>query len=150
MPEFTITRTIEAPLSVVWDVLHDFGDIQRWNPGVKESGLTSDGPVTEGSTRFCELAPFGGVEERVDHHEPHKRLKINIFKTRKLPISNASADFHIEESGDGTELRLHYSYTPNLLGRVLKGFVDKQMRKGIAGLAKSLQTESERMAAGKA
>ncbi len=147
MPEFTITRTIDAPLSTVWDVLHDFGDIQRWNPGVKTSKLTSEGPVAEGSTRMCEFAPFGGVRERIDHHEPHKRLLINLYETNKLPISNATADFNITEEGNGTALTLHYRYNPNLMGRMMKGVTDKQMRKGIAGLAKSLQLESEKLAA---
>ena len=33
------------------------------------------------------------------------------------------------------------------MGRFLKGFTDKQMRKGIGGMAKGLQRESERIAA---
>jgi uncharacterized protein YndB with AHSA1/START domain len=150
MPEFTITRQIEAPVEAVWEVLHDFGDIQRWSAGVKASELTSEGPVSEGSTRHCNFAPFGAVNERVDRHEPNQRLTVNIYETSKLPISGSVADFNIAPHGDGTELTLHYSYTPNLLGRLMKGYTDKQMRKGIGGLAKDLQRESERIATGPA
>ena len=57
------------------------------------------------------------------------------------------ADFNIGPDDGGTELTIHYSYTPNLLGHFLKGFTDKQMRKGIGGMAKGLQRESERIAA---
>jgi len=32
-----------------------------------------------------------------------------------------------------------------MLGRLVKGYTDKQMRKGIAGMAKGLQIESERI-----
>ncbi len=49
-----------------------------------------------------------------------------------------------------TELTLHHSYTPNLAGRLMKGYTDKQMRKGIGGLAKDLQRESERIGTGPA
>ena len=56
MPQFTITRQINAPVETVWAVLHDFGDIQRWSPGVTDSELTSQGPVREGSTRHCDIA----------------------------------------------------------------------------------------------
>ena len=73
---------------------------------------------------------------------------MNLYETSKLPISGAIADFNIATSNGGTELNLHYSYTPNLLGRLAKGYTDKQMRKGIAGLAKGLQRESECIAAG--
>ena len=148
MPEFTITRQIDAPVEKVWEVLNDFGGIQQWSPGVKHSELTSDGPVSDGSTRHCDFAPFGGVNERIERHEHHERLTVHLYETFKLPISAATADFNIEAKEGGTELNLHYSYTPNLLGRVLKGYTDKQMRKGIGGMAKGLQRESERVHAG--
>ncbi len=148
MPEFTITRHINAPVEAVWEVLHDFGDIQRWSPGVKVSELTSEGPVTEGSTRRCEFAPFGSVHERIEAHQPNERLTVHLYETFKLPITHAVADFNIAAADEGgTSLTLHYSYTPNLLGRVLRGYTHKQMRKGIGGLAKGLQVESERIAA---
>ncbi len=147
MPEFTITRHINAPVETVWKVLHDFGDIQRSSPGVTESELTSNGPVSAGSTRRCDFAPFGGVHERIDRHQPNERLTVNLYETFKLPISGAVADFNIAPEGDGTMLTLHYTYTPNLLGRLLRRYTDKQMRKGIGGMTKGLQRESERMAA---
>ena len=146
LPEFTINRRIDAPVKDVWEVLKDFGDIQRWSPGVTQSELTSHGPVSEGSTRHCDFAPFGGVNERIDRFEPNERLTVNLYETFKLPISGGVADFKIVPDGGGTELTLHYSYTPNLLGRLAKGYTDKQMRKGIGGLAKALQQESESIA----
>lgn len=145
MPKFSITRHIKAPVETVWEVLHDFGDIQRWNPGVAVSELTSDGPVSAGTTRRCEFAPFGGVNERIDLHQPNERLTVNIHETFWLPISGAVADFNIAPDDDGTVLTLHYSYTLNLLGRLVRGYTDKQLRKGIGGMAKGLQRESERM-----
>jgi len=148
MPEFTITREIDAPVDKVWEVLNDFGDIQRWSPGVTGSELTSDGPVSEGSTRHCDFAPFGGVNERIDTYTPNERMTVNIYEAFKLPISSAVADFNIAPHGDGTMLTLHYSYTPNLMGRLLKGYTDTQMRKGIGGMTKGLQRESERLATG--
>lgn len=147
MSEFTISRQIDAPLEKVWEVLHDFGDIQRWNPGVAFSELTSDGPVTEGSTRRCDFAPFGGVNERIDRHIPLERLTVHLYETWRIPISSAVADFNIAPRDGGTELTLHYSYKPNLLGRLTARFTDRLLRRGIGGLAKGLQLESERIGA---
>ena len=70
---------------------------------------------------------------------------LNLFETFKLPISGAIADFRIAPNDGGTELSLHYSYTPNMLGRLLRGYTGKQMRQGIGGMAKALQAESERI-----
>ncbi len=145
MPEFTVTRQINAPVERVWEVLDDFGDIQRWNPGVKTSELTSDGPVSEGTTRHCNFKPFGGVNERIQRHEPNQRLTVHLFETFNLPITDAVADFSIAPHDGGTELNLHYSYTLNRLGRMAKGLTGKQMRKGMDGLADSLREESERV-----
>ena len=143
MPEFTITRQINAPVEAVWHVLDDFGDIQRWNTGVNSSELTSSGPVTEGSTRHCGFKPVGAVNERIDRHLPNERLTVNIYETFKLPISAAVADFKVASNDEGTMLTLDYSYTLNRLGRLLKGYTDKRMRQGIGGMAEDLQRESE-------
>ena len=147
MPEFTITRQVEATPETVWDVLDRFGDIAQWSPGVKSSELTSDGPVREGATRHCDFAPFGGVNERIDTYIPNQRMTINLYETFKLPINGAIADFKIAAQGDGTALTIDYSYEPNRVGRVAKGSTEKQMQKGISGLADDLQRESERVGA---
>jgi uncharacterized protein YndB with AHSA1/START domain len=147
MPEFTITRQINAPVETVWEVLDDFGSIAGWSGGVKRSALTSDGPVSEGSTRHCDFSPLGGVNERIDTYVPNERMTVDLYETFKLPISNAVADFNVAATDNGTELTLHYNYTPNRMGRIAKGQTDKQMRKGIGGMADDLQQESERIAA---
>lgn len=143
MPEFTLTRQMAAPVETVWGVLNDFGDIQRWNPGVTDSHLTSQRPVAEGSTRHCDFKPFGGVDERIERYEPNQRMTVHLHETFKLPISDAVADFHLAPHDGGTELTLHYTYTLNRLGRLTKGTTDKQLRKGLGGLADALEQESE-------
>ena len=70
-----------------------------------------------------------------------------MTETFRLPISDATADFNLAPNAGGTELTLHYSYTPNLMGRVMKGTTRSQMEKGIGGLASSLKREAERTAA---
>lgn len=145
MPEFTITCEIAAPVENVWEVLNDFGNIAKWSPGVKSSELTSSGPVSEGSTRHCEFSPLGGVNERIDTYIANKQMTINLYETFKLPIAGAIADFNIAENGDSTTLTINYSYQPNRLGRIAKGSTDKQMRKGISGLADDLQQEAKRI-----
>ena len=143
MPEFTLKRTIEAPVDRVWEVLKDFGSISEWSPGVKSSELTSEGPVAEGTTRSCDFALVGSVNERIDAYEPNQRLTVNLYETFKLPISGATADFNIAASGDTTDLTLIYNYTPNRMGKLMKRTTHKQMTKGIGGLADGLKEASE-------
>ena len=58
------------------------------------------------------------------------------------------ADFNIGPHDGGTELTIHYSYTPNLLGRFLKGFTDKQPARACGrGSAAWPRVSSERVSA---
>ncbi len=143
MPEFTVSRHIDAPIEKVWEVLDDFGGIARWSPGIRTSELTSVGPVGEGTTRNCDFVGVGAVNERIDTYLPNERMTVNLYETFKLPIEGAVADFNLASVEDGTELTLHYSYTLNRLGRVVKGTTGKQMKKGINGLADDLRDASE-------
>jgi carbon monoxide dehydrogenase subunit G len=148
MPEFTVSRRIDAPIEKVWGVLDDFGDIASWSPGIKTSALTSVGPVGEGTTRNCDFVGIGAVNERIDTYLPNERMTVNLYETFKLPISDAVADFNLAAVDGGTDLTIHYSYTLNRMGRVVKGTTDKQMKKGINGLADNLRDASELSATG--
>lgn len=145
MPDFFIRHHIDASVETVWSVLDDFGDIQRWNPGVRASALTSEGPVGRGSARRCDLIPFGAVDERIERYEPGTRMTVEIHSTRKLPIANAVADIELAPTGTGTDLTIHYQYELNRLGRAMKRTVDRLLRSGLNGLAEGLTTESERL-----
>lgn len=147
MPDFTLTKQIDAPVEAVWEVLDDFGDIQRWNPGVAKSHLTTAGDVGHGTERRCEFSPMGAVHERIAHHAPGEQLTVEIYEAFKLPMKRATADFSLAPKNGGTEITLRYRYEPNLLGRLMSGPLEKQMRKGMAGLLEGLEAESVRMGA---
>ena len=147
MPEVTITKKVNAPIETVWEILHDFGDVQRWSDGVSLSELTSEGHVGEGSTRHCDLAPFGAVEERVVRHDPQERITIELYKTSKMPISYGVADISVAPDGDATEVTINLSYELNKMGRMMKGPTAKQMCKGMQNLANDVDLEALRMVA---
>ena len=147
MNDFTITHRIEAPVRTVWSVLDDFGNIADWSAGVKRSFLTTDGPVGEGTTRHCDFAPMGGVNERITAYVPGEHMTVHLYEVVKMPASEAVADFRLAADGDATVLTLDVGYTPNRLGRAAKKMTDKQMRKGMGAMAGDLVRESERLAA---
>ena len=147
MPQVTVTKKVNAPIETVWEILHDFGDVQRWSSGVTRSELTSEGPVGEGSTRHCDLAPFGAVEERIVHHDPQERITIELYETSKMPISSGVADITVAPDGDATDVTINLSYELGTMGRMMKGTTHKQMTKGMENLAASLELEALRMVA---
>jgi carbon monoxide dehydrogenase subunit G len=144
MPELTIVRRIATDPAVVWSVLDDFGDIARWSPGVKHSILTSEGPVGLGSTRHCDFVPMGQVNERIEGYELGRSMTIRLYDFVKMPLSDATAAFHLVAEGGETRLTFHCDFTPNLVGRVFGRALEKQMRKGLERLVDGLQREAER------
>ena len=140
MDNFTVSRTIDAPVNAVWNELADFGNIYVWNPGVTESYLTSDQGEGVGATRHCSLSPLGAIQERIVEWEPNRQLKINIYDFAKLPMKNAFADFRLEDLGDGrTRVDLHYEYENSALGRFIpRGYFRGQLERGMGGLLTGL------------
>lgn len=138
-----ITRHIDATTDEVWAVLDDFGGIAKWNPAVKRSAQTSEGDVGKGTTRHCDLSPIGGVNERIETYVPKQRMTVSVFETFKMPINTALADITLAAHDGGTTVTIEFDYTPNRLGRVASGTIDKQMRKGFEGLADALKQTSE-------
>ena len=145
MRQFQLSRLIHAPIDRVWNVMDDFGNIAEWNAGVSASRMLTEGEVSHGTERRCDLAPMGAVHERITRHEVGERMTIHIYKAFKLPLKEAVADFTFASKGDDTEATVDYSYTPNVFGRIMGPWLDKQLRKGIGGLLKGLQEESERV-----
>jgi hypothetical protein len=91
---------------------------------------------------------MGGVNERIEAYEPGRRMTVRLYDMVKMPLADATADFQLHPRDGGTELTFHYSYTPNLFGRLFRKAVANQMQKGLSGLVTGLQRESERIASG--
>ncbi len=146
MGHFTVSRQIDAPVDRVWEVLDDFGDIQRWNPGVTASALTTEGDVSLGSERVCELKPIGTIKERITSYKPGEQMTIHIYEMAKLPLEEGIADFALAPVNGGTEVTIDYRYTASV--RLMEPFMKKPLTKGLGGLLKGLQIESEKVASG--
>ena len=140
MPGFTVERTIDAPVDEVWAELADFGEIQKWNPGVTESYLTSEETEGEGITRHCSLKPFGSLKERVAGWHPGERLVVHIYQINRLPLKDGIADFTLHDEGEGTT-RVHIDYTYELkwwAKLMPTSLLHAQLERGFGALLKGL------------
>ena len=140
--------TIDAPKQKVWDALADFGNVQAMSPNIIISYLTSDQESGVGTQRHCDFALMGAeVEERIVDWEEGKRLKIDIYECKKLPMVTAmEAEFILEESGEQTILTGHFHYgMKNALGGLLNSILMKKMNaktwaQFLAGIKHHLET----------
>lgn len=131
MKKTIIKRTvlIDTPVSQVWDVLADFGNIQNLSPNVVKSYLTSDQQTGVGTTRHCDFATMGAqVEERIVEWQEGKSMKIDIYASKNLPMMTGMvATFELVLEGNKTKLvgTFEYSMT-NAIGGLMNNLAMKK------------------------
>ena len=108
------TIQINKPGEKIWPVLADFGNIKKFNPGLRDSFLTSEQKNGLGATRHCDLKPFGSVEERIVDWKDEQFYTVEIFEGEKLPpIKNMKGTLSITESnGEKSSVEMAISYEP--------------------------------------
>jgi uncharacterized protein YndB with AHSA1/START domain len=145
MSEFTETIHINAPVAEVWAVLADIGTISDWNPGVKASRQTTDGEVTNGSCRSCDLGGKNYLDEEVVSFEPSSKITFRITDTN-LPFASADIRFNLMIEGNGTVVEVSplYKLKFGLFGRILDVLaVSATYRKGMRDLLQGLKSHVE-------
>ena len=65
LSKITVTVQIDAPAEKVWETIADFGGISNWAPNVLSSYSTTPNNGGVDAARHCEVAGFGGVDERI-------------------------------------------------------------------------------------
>ena len=99
MNEFEIVTVIDRPVEDVFRALQDFDKAPRWNPGLAEVRLTSDGPLGVGSA-VVYVGKFLGRS----YESPSKYTE--YVANKRLVSMTTSGPFHLEvenalESVDG-------------------------------------------------
>jgi len=141
MRSISVSRTLDADTSAIWDVLADFPGISSWNSGVNASHATSEATSGVGATRHCDLAPIGALEETVQDWDPGHRLVVSIDEAKRLPIRRGRATFTLGPADAGTTVTIDYEYEAQLgTGPLL----DRQLGKGFAGFLDDLEREAQR------
>ncbi len=145
MSDFTTEIKIEAPVDRVWGTLADIGSIYEWNPGVKQSHVTTKYQDCIGAARHCDLGEKRYLDETVVDWEPHQRLTMRIVATN-LPLKTADIRFALRPAGGGTIVTVSPTYALKfgLLGRLLDLlFVRRTYVEGMRALLLGLKKHVE-------
>ena len=148
MSEFTESVQINASSDDVWAALADIGSIAVWNPGVKESRQTSNGEVTYGAGRYCNLGGKNYLQEEVVTFEPPSHITFRIVDTN-LPFDFADIRFTLSAEGEQTTVEVSplYQLKFGVVGKLLDVLLVKPTyRKGMRDLLKGLKSHVEKTA----
>ena len=89
MADIEHTISINAPCEKVWDSWDRFGDIARFNKGLRASTLLKGSPATStGARRRCDLKDGKScLMEEIASYKPQERMEIVVFDPN-LPVKS--------------------------------------------------------------
>ena len=131
MKTITVTRTINAPIEKVFDLLADHGNYQK-NFGVKESRLVKEGKPDKnglGAVRYINAGPIQ-FEEEVTFYDRPRGYDYLITKC-SAPLEHKGGQIRLESAGNATQvtwtsvLRVRVPIVGGLLTRILTGKLEQ-------------------------
>ncbi|MEM7669026.1 MAG: SRPBCC family protein, partial [Pseudomonadota bacterium] len=88
MPNFTISKKVNAPIDQVWASWDDFANIATFNPNLSKSFLFGPQPggTGVGTSRECKMADGKNwVRERITGYVPGRSIALEIIES-SMPI----------------------------------------------------------------
>ncbi|HEX2485339.1 MAG TPA: SRPBCC family protein [Myxococcota bacterium] len=137
MASVKVTDRIGASADRVWDLVRDFGGLQRWAAGIESVTLSGEGV---GAVRTLGMPGGLVLQERLEGIDERARtLSYAIVGTHPLPFDGYLATIRLAEDGDGTQVEWSSTFTPRGGAESqAAGLIEGIYRGGIAGLKKAL------------
>ncbi len=138
MATITVTKTVNAPMAIVWNSWDDYANIHKFHPGVQHSYLLGQKQNTgQGALRQCDFTDGKTfLKERITTYVKHQTMTVEIYDTN-APIKDAFANFEFAKvSANQTQVTMTMTFTPKmgLLGKLILPLMKMQFKKGLAGL----------------
>jgi uncharacterized protein YndB with AHSA1/START domain len=136
---------IAVPPARVWELLGTLDALERCDPGVTRSRITSTARSGVGATRQCDLKPGGWFRERVTAWEPERSLGFELFECT-LPVKHLRHKYTLTPVSGGcrVEQRMEYGLEFGPLGVLMDAaIVRRRWRAGIAAFLRGLKELAE-------
>lgn len=137
MASVKVTDRIEASADQVWDLVRDFGGIQRFSPAIESVSVQGEGI---GAVRTITLPGGVALQERLEAlDEGSRTLRYAIVGSHPLPFDEYLATIRLSEDGEGCQIEWSSSFAPRGGAEAqAAGMVEGIYRSGIAGIKKAL------------
>lgn len=109
MIDLTVTRTINASIDKVWEILADFGDLS-WVPGADDVEAIGSGVGMVRRIRMPGLPPID--EKLLALDAARKTLAYAIPQHKIIPFANYQADIRLTARGGTTQVDWHCTFDP--------------------------------------
>jgi hypothetical protein len=138
MASVKVTDRIGASADRVWDLVRDFGGIQRFASAIESVSVQGEGV---GAVRTLTMPGGVTLHERLEGLDDASRtLRYAIVGTHPLPFDDYLATIRLSEDGDGCQIEWSSHFEPRAGAESqASGLVEGIYRGSIAGLKKALR-----------
>ncbi len=136
MASVKVSDRIGASADKVWDLVGDFGGIERFSKGFKAITCTGSGV---GAIRTITLPNDAQMQERCELLDVARRTLDYSIVAGPMPIANYLARIQLFEDGDGTRIEWGSTFDPNGIPEAQAvAMIEGVYKGGIVGLKKAL------------
>jgi hypothetical protein len=117
---YSVTRDIEAPPQVVWDLLTDPSSYQEWNPAV----LSIEGAMSPGGT--IRLVSIASPERTFSLTVTSMRAPARMVWSDGMPLGlfRGVRTYRLDPAGSGTAFSMTEEFSGPLAGLITKAIPD--------------------------
>lgn len=94
MAEVHLTRDLDKPADVVWDLIGDFHGLHKFNPTIQPTESIDDG-----TARKIVMGPNAIVERLIEQSE--RSYTYSMDDDGPLPVKNYKSTLSVKDTGDG-------------------------------------------------
>lgn len=137
MASVKVSDRIEASADRVWDLVRDFGGVQRFSPTIESVSVQGEGI---GAVRTLTLPGGLALQERLEALDDASRtLRYAIVGSHPLPFDEYLSTIRLSEDGDACQIEWSSTFAPRGGAEAqAAGMVEGIYRGGIAGIKKAL------------
>lgn len=90
---------VTASADTVWNLIGDFGGLDKWHPGVASESVTGTG-TRAGDTRVLKLTDGGSITEKLVNRDPAGRKYTYTIQDSPLPVTEYLSTLKVLPAGD--------------------------------------------------
>jgi len=90
---------VTASADTVWNLIGDFGSLDKWHPGVVSETVTGTG-TRAGDTRVLKLKDGGTITEQLVNRDPANRKYTYTIQDSPLPVTEYLSTLKVLPAGD--------------------------------------------------
>jgi len=136
MASVKVSERIEAAAKDVWELLRDFGGVQRFSPGIEACSVDGEGV---GSVRTLTLAGGIRLQERLERFDDAGRTLQYSIVGGPLPFEGYLSTLSVVEEENGCRIEWGSRFEPRGVSEEqARTLVEGIYRGGIAGVRQTL------------